>query len=149
MSVTQPREQTQHQLAWTKEWIELVLQERARNRSNLQGIKGVKCRDAHQYYEQVHSSEVKSDQQIAFAGELVLQEIFGMLARDLEDGDEVDQKWVYGLLCMLEKPLLAEQAGDLNQMLNGLLKKRGQGEMIAEIDVNICIITEYFGQRFR
>jgi hypothetical protein len=26
-------------------------------------------------------------------------------------------RWLYGLLCLLEKPLLAETAGDLNALL--------------------------------
>ena len=43
----------------------------------------------------------------------MLQEIFGLIAQDLEDGDRVDYRWLYGLLCLVEKPLLAEQAGDM------------------------------------
>ena len=30
--------------------------------------------------------------------------------------------WIYGLLALLEKPLLPDQAGDLCSLLNSLLK---------------------------
>lgn len=58
--------------------------------------------------------------------------------------------WLYGLLCLVEKPLLPDQAGDMNMLLNRLLKERervmeeGEPERLAQVDVNIAIITEYF-----
>ncbi len=61
--------------------------------------------------------------------------------------------WIYGLLCLLEKPLLPDQAADLNGLLEGLLKCRervkGDPGVLAQVDVNIAIITEYFDQRFK
>ena len=95
-----------------------------------------------------------SEPDIAAASELVLQEVFGVIA--LESADKMDEKvlmWLYGLLCLLEKPLLPDQAGDLNLLLNVLLGERErvkeQPAKLAQIDVNIAIITEYFDQRFK
>ena len=54
-----------------------------------------------------------------------MQEVFGIIA--LESADKIDEKvlmWLYGLLCLLEKPLLPDQAGDLNLLLNVLLGER-------------------------
>lgn len=56
---------------------------------------------------------------------------------------ENELTWLFGLLCLLEKPLLADQAGDLNTLLNILLKHR-PSEGAAGIDINVCLITEYF-----
>ena len=83
-----------------------------------------------------------------------MQEIFGIIAAEKEM--EWDKKssipesqltWIFGLLCLVEKPLLAEQAGDLNTLLNMFLKHRQyitDPSQLASIDINICIITEYF-----
>jgi len=82
-----------------------------------------------------------------------LQEIFGILLAEREDqwathgASESELSWLFGLLCLLEKPLLAEIAGDLNAVLNALLRQRqalGMGQALAAIDVNVCLITEYF-----
>ena len=103
-----------------------------------------------------------SEREVARAGEVVLQCIFGKIVEEKEDQwDESDKSielkdllWIYGLLCALEKPLLPDQAGDLNLLLNVLLKlkqtlREGEAELRAQIDITIAIITEYFEQRFK
>ncbi len=79
---------------------------------------------------------------------MVLQEIFGVIASEAETLEAQAMQWIFGLLCMIEKPLLPDQAGDLNMLLKVLRKEReanqGDYERVAQIDVNIAIITEYF-----
>ena len=56
-------------------------------------------------------------------------------------------RWVHGLLCLLEKPLLPDQASDLNVLLNKLLVLRqsaGEEKLVAMLNINISIITEHF-----
>lgn len=63
---------------------------------------------------------------IGTISEIALQEIFGLLAewdeeeRGVPFRNEITLRWLYGLLCLQEKPLLAETAADLNQLLSRL-----------------------------
>jgi hypothetical protein len=119
--------------------------------------KVTKSKKASAYFDKVKHSLKEgavSDNLIAEAGELVLQEIFGVYASEREGGvlpTQPELQWLYGMLCLLEKPLLADQAADLNQLLNLLLnaRPRADTQLLACLDVNICLITEYFWQRFR
>ena len=86
--------------------------------------------------------------------EIALQECFGLIAEELDLTVEGHLRWVHGLLCLLEKPLLPDQAADLNMLLNKLLEVRESNkdeneQLIAMLNLNIAIITEYFEQRFK
>eukprot|EP00347_Sterkiella_histriomuscorum_P009528 403340862 len=166
---------------WDQKWIDIVLNQRQNLRQQLlqeQSLisKNSRYRDAYQYYEFIQKQNIQSIQNsetqdvniqnrnLALASELVLQEIFGVISSESENEwdrkqkiPEVDQKLIYGLLCMVDKPLLPDQAADINHLLNILLKHRqnmdektleGQAQL-SVLDINICIITEHFGQRFR
>ena len=73
-----------------------------------------------------NSQEAPSEEQISRISEIALQEIFGLLAEmdEEERGEPLRRenvmRWLYGLLCLLEKPLLADQAAELNQLLGRL-----------------------------
>ena len=96
---------------------------------------------------------------IGKASEPVLHEIFGILVSEKELSwdstcmiDDNTLYQIYGLLCLIEKPLLPDQAGDLNRLLNLLLKHRNSTndhQYLAKLDTNIALITEYFEQRFK
>ena len=61
-------------------------------------------------------------------------------------------RWLYGLLCLLEKPLLPDQAADLNT-LHGRLRRTQQDssdqQVHAMVSLSSALITEHFDQRFR
>ena len=95
-----------------------------------------------------------SEEQISQVSEIALQECFGLIAQDVDLKVERHLRWVHGLLCLLEKPLLPDQAADLNMLLNKLLEVRetqkdGNEQLAAMLNLNIAIITEYFEQRFK
>ena len=67
-----------------------------------------------------------SEDQISRISEIALQEIFGLLAEWDEEASgqpfrqETVLRWLYGLLCLLEKPLLPDQAADLCSLIGRL-----------------------------
>ena len=119
-----------------------------------------RLRDADQLLQKIkQSTQAPTEEEIAQISEIALQEVFGLAAeRDSEvNGNflkkETVLRWLYGLLCLTEKPLLADQAADLNDLLARLELVRGQTEVSEEVkamvSLNVALITEYFDQRFR
>ena len=54
-----------------------------------------------------------TEEEVAKVSDIALQEVFGILADEADLSKEGTLRWVHGLLCLLEKPLLADQAADL------------------------------------
>lgn len=78
-------------------------------------------KDYVEFMKYMKTVQFPTEHDIAKASEIVLQDIFGVIVSEnedrwdqLEEIPETDQLWIYGLLCLLDKPLLPDQAGDLN-----------------------------------
>ena len=105
--------------------------------------------DAEELIQSLKSGVVEpSDEEISKISEIALQECFGLIADELDLKVESHLRWIHGLLCLLEKPLLADQAADLNMLLNKLLEMREKNnenqQLAAMLNLNIAIITEHF-----
>ncbi|CDW83501.1 UNKNOWN [Stylonychia lemnae] len=154
---------------WDLEWVKLLLDQRIQTRAQLLQLqkqipKAQRYINADVYFEYLEKQTNYEDKIVVLASEVVLQEIFGIFAIErqcdwLEKKQipELDLKIIYGLLCLLEKPLLPDQAADLNHLLSILLKFRQQlkveiqqdADKLSMLDINIALITEYFDQRFK
>ena len=68
------------------------------------------------------NKELASEENISKVSQTALHEGFGLISEEIDLSEEKHMKWLYGLLCILEKPLLPDQAADLNLILNKLLE---------------------------
>ena len=57
---------------------------------------------------------------------------------------ELTLRWLYGLLCLLEKPLLADTAADLNSLLSRLRLVSARPNIAPMAFLCEAIITEHF-----
>lgn len=78
--------------------------------------KSQKYTDAYEYYEFIKKKKVcPTEKDLALASEPVLHEIIGVITSEKETEWDHQNKipdnylvWMYGLLCMIEKPLLPD-----------------------------------------
>lgn len=115
-----------------------------------------------------------SEAEVCKISEIALQDIYGLLADWDEDSNgqalsrEFTLRWLYALLCLTEKPLLADQAADMNSLLGRLRMQQASAEVVRvgtsataatsleDVEklavmqsLSIALITEHFDQRFR
>lgn len=156
---------------WDEKWVKELKAKRVQVRETILKTqknltKAQKYYDAYKYYEYLDKLTVAvSESDIAQASEPVLHEIIGIIATEKEtEWDKAHTipdsylSIIYGLLCLIDKPLLPDQASDLNLVLNIMLKHRQDIDYLhgiesyrylAALDTNIALITEYFDQRFK
>ena len=109
--VGNPEEPTQ-----LTQWIKQVLSQRDKINQHLKELGLAKTiTDADALYDLIQEQDV-NDELIASVNEVCLQEIFGYQF-SFEDRQ---LRWLYGLLCVAEKPLLADTAADMNDLLKEL-----------------------------
>jgi hypothetical protein len=65
-------------------------------------------------------SSPPGDAEVGRVSQTALHDGFASIAEECDLGDERVLRWLYGLLCVLEKPLLPDQAADLNVILQKL-----------------------------
>jgi hypothetical protein len=67
-----------------------------------------------------------TDHNVSRVSQTALHDGLALFAEDVDLTQEKSIRWLYGLLCVLEKPLLPDQAADLNVLLTMLNKLRAQ-----------------------
>ena len=66
------------------------------------------------------ASSEPNDGNVSRVAQTALHDGFAAIADECDLTSEKTLKWIYGLLCMLEKPLLPDQASDLNTLMGKL-----------------------------
>ena len=86
-----------------------------------------RIRDADLLLDSIKAQRVEpSEAEVCKISEIALQDIYGLLTEWDEEtsggalSSEYNLRWLYALLCLTEKPLLAEQAADMNSLLGRL-----------------------------
>lgn len=86
-----------------------------------------------------------TDENVSRVAQTALHDGFAAIAERCDLSQPKILTWLYGLLCVLSKPLLPDQAADLNLILANLLEiKKQRPYLKAQVNLNIAIITEHF-----
>jgi hypothetical protein len=87
-------------------------------------------------------SQPMTDELISQVSQIALQDIFGY---EFNVSDTNHLRWLYGLLSILEKPLLPDTAADLLDL--GRVIKASRTDNSIETDILLCLIERYFNQK--
>ena len=131
-------EPTQSQSRFDPKWVSKVIEKRASMHAHLKSTTASRqIADSEILYELISSGSPVLDELLAGVTEVCLQDMFSY-EYDLQSEQQV--RWLWGLLCLMEKPLLPDVQSDLLLLLKDLLAVAPK----PETNLLIALIEEHF-----